>query len=227
MAKNQKKLLFGIVISVGIILSVLLFFIFIGNTKNVLVATQDVKANTQITESMFTTERVDASSLPDNYLTAEDAKELVGYYTYIGFTKGSVISENNVATTAKKASGAISKNRTLLTINTDNLPSGIQAGDFVNIIIGATTNAENNSSTTVLTYQKIEVSDIYRDDDGSINGLEVVVTPSQAQKIVYAQLKGQISVSLLPIDYKSKNLEPLNEGEFLDASKFAEEKQSK
>ena len=87
MAKSQKKILFGIVLTVAIVLSALLFFIFVGNTKNVLVATQDVKANSQITSTMFTTERVDASSLPDNYLTADDAKDLVGYYTYIGFTK--------------------------------------------------------------------------------------------------------------------------------------------
>ena len=93
MAKSQKKILFGIVLTVAIVLSALLFFIFVGNTKNVLVATQDVKANSQIASTMFTTERVDASSLPDNYLTADDAKDLVGYYTYIGFTKGSVLQK--------------------------------------------------------------------------------------------------------------------------------------
>lgn len=220
MAKSQKKILFGIVLTVAIVLSALLFFIFVGNTKNVLVATQDVKANSQITSTMFTTERVDASSLPDNYLTADDAKDLVGYYTYIGFTKGSVITKSNIATSAKKASGAISKKKTLLTISAENLPSGIQTGDFVNIVIGATTELEGSSGTTVLTYQKVEVSNIYTDDDGNVTGLEVVVTPKQAQKIVYAQLKGQISVSLLPINYKTTDLQPIDENGFLDTNDF-------
>ena len=220
MAKSQKKILFGIVLTVAIVLSALLFFIFVGNTKNVLVATQDVKANSQITSTMFTTERVDASSLPDNYLTADDAKDLVGYYTYIGFTKGSVITKSNIATSAKKASGAISKKKTLLTITAENLPSGIQTGDFVNIVIGATTEQEGSSGTTVLTYQKVEVSNIYTDDDGNVTGLEVVVTPKQAQKIVYAQLIGQISVSLLPINYKTTDLQPIDENGFLDTNDF-------
>lgn len=220
MAKSQKKILFGIVLTVAIVLSALLFFIFVGNTKNVLVATQDVKANSQIASTMFTTERVDASSLPDNYLTADDAEDLVGYYTYIGFTKGSVITKSNIATSAKKASGAISKKKTLLTITAENLPSGIQTGDFVNIVIGATTEQEGSSGTTVLTYQKVEVSNIYTDDDGNVTGLEIVVTPKQAQKIVYAQLKGQISVSLLPINYKTTDLQPIDENGFLDTNDF-------
>ena len=60
----------------------------------------------------------------------------------------------------------------------------------------------------------------YTDDDGNVTGLEVVVTPKQAQKIVYAQLKGQISVSLLPINYKTTDLQPIDENGFLDTNDF-------
>lgn len=215
MLKSSKRISLIIIIVAGLILSGSLFMIFVGNTTEVLVATQDVKANTKIKESMFTIERVDTASLPDNYLSADSAKDVVGYYTYIGFTKGSVISKSNIATSAKKASGAIEKGKTLLTISAENLPTGIQSGDKVNIIIGANTDSGNK---VVLTYQNIDVSNIYVDDEGSITGLEVSVTPEQSQKIVYAKLNGELSISLLPINYKDINLPIIDEGGFLDTS---------
>ena len=104
---------------------------------------------------------------------------------------------------------------TLLTINAENLPTGIQSGDKVNIIIGANTDSGNK---VVLTYQNIDVSNIYIDDEGSITGLEVSVTPEQSQKIVYAKLNGELSISLLPINYKDINLPIIDEGGFLDTS---------
>lgn len=215
MVKSQKKILLAIIIGLAVVISASLFFVFVGNTKDVLVATKNVTANKEITADMFTTERVDAASLPDDYISASDAKDIVGYYTYIGFTKGSVLTKNNIATGEKKASSAISKNKTLLTINATNLPSGIQSGDHVNIIIGASV---DEGGKVAITYQNIEVSNIYVDEDNEVNGLEVSVTPEQAQKIVYAQINGQLSVALLPIDYKEKTLEPTNESGFLDTT---------
>lgn len=215
MVKSQKKILLGIIIGLAVIISASLFFVFVGNTKEVLVATKNVTANKEITADMFTKERVDAASLPDNYINASDAEDVIGHYTYIGFTKGSVLTTNNIATGDKKASSAIDKKKTLLTINATNLPSGIQSGDHVNIIIGANV---DEGGKVALTYQNIEVSNVYIDEDNEINGLEVSVTPEQAQKIVYAQINGQLSVALLPVDYKEKTLEPTNESGFLDTS---------
>lgn len=215
MLKSSKRVALIIILVAGLVLSGCLFAIFVGSTENVLVATQNVKANTKIKSSMFTTERVDKSSLPDNYIPADKADDIEGYYTYIGFTKGGVISESNIATSAKKASGAIEKGKTLLTINADNLPSGIQSGDKVNVIIGANT---DGGTKVVLTYQNIDVSNIYVDDEGAVTGLEVSVTPEQSQKIVYAQLNGELAISLLPINYKDVNLPIIDEGGFLDTS---------
>lgn len=56
MLKSSKRISLIIIIVAGLILSGSLFMIFVGNTTEVLVATQDVKANTKIKESMFTTE---------------------------------------------------------------------------------------------------------------------------------------------------------------------------
>lgn len=214
MDKKQRRLLIITFLVLAVIASGITGFLLFGNTVEVAVATQTVTGNTKITSSMFTVQRRTRTDLPDSYISGSKAGKLAGYYTSIGFTKGSVITANNVATTSNRASSAIESGKTLLAITSDNLPSELQKGDAVNIIISATA----SGSKIALTYQDITVSNIYYDDDNAITGVEVSVTPEQAQKIVYAQQNGTLSVALLPPDYTSKDLGITDESGFLDTS---------
>lgn len=162
---------------------------------------------------MITTKRVDKSALPDNYLSAEYLSQVKGRYTNIGFTSGSVLTTGNVATKDSKKSAVIPDGYTLLSINVQSLPQGVQPDDHVNILVGISVNGQGK---VVVTYQNVLVTGTYSDSDGSVTGLEVQVTPEQAQKIQYAQSNGSLSVSLLPLGYSEQQLDVVDENSIKD-----------
>lgn len=185
----------------GVIGSVALYFVFNANKVEVLTATQTIRGNTELKANMITTEKMEKESLPKNYIEAKYADDVVGRYTDIGLTEGAVLTTDNVATGDGSRTSVIPKGYTVMTLSLDSLPSGIKAGDNVNILVGTTTTAQGK---VVITYQKINVTNVVKDSDGNPTGIEVQVTPEQAQKIQYAELNGTISVSLLSGDYSKR-----------------------
>lgn len=209
--KGKNRTVVIALLVVGLIASVSTFLAFSKNLVEVVVATQTVRGNTPITASMITTEKVDKTYLPDGYIEAKYIDEVIGRYSDVGFTKGSVLSADAVATGDGKKAATIEQGMTLLSVTVDNLPQGVVAGDRVNLIIGTTLESEGKA---VLTYQNISVTNTYTDVDGIVTGLEVQVSPAQAQKITFAQLNGDLTVSLLPGDYKNQELPIVTESEF-------------
>ena len=198
---------------IGLLASGAFYFAFIVNMVDVVVATETINANTEIKSSMITTKRVDKSALPKNYITAANANDLVGLYTNVGITEGSIFTTGNVASEDNKKSAVIPEGQTLLSISITSLPQGITSGDRVNLLIGINTSGGGRS---VITYQNIQVTNTYLNDNGDVVGLEVQVTPEQAQYIQYAQLNGELSVSLLPLGYQEENLTPVDESNLED-----------
>lgn len=210
MKKKGKRLWLIILLALGLVGSGAIFLAFNANMVDVVVATQNITGNVEITQDMLTTKRVDKSSLPENYITSNNVEEMIGRYTNIGITKGSVFTTGNVATKDSKKSAVIPEGQTLLAITVDAIPQGVQSGDSVNLLIGINMQSEGK---VVMTYQDVLVTSTYVDDNGAVTGLEVQVTPEQAQKIQYAQINGELSVSLLPLGYESEDLPIVNESE--------------
>ena len=208
--KKGKKLWFVLLLVIGIVASASVYFAFSANMVDVVVANQTLRSNVAIDAGMLSTKKVDKNSLPDNYVSAEYMNDMVGRYTNIGITKGSVFTTGNVATGDSKKAAVIPEGKTLLSISIESLPQGVEAGDYVNLLIGI--NMEDKGKV-VMTYQKVKVTSTYVDVDGNVTGLEIEVTPEQAQKIQYAQLNGDLSVSLLPLGYESQNLPIVDENE--------------
>lgn len=197
-------------ILIGLIGSGAAYFAFVSNMADVVVATQTISANQQITSDMIKTKKVDKSALPSKYLTASSADSLVGLYTNVGITEGSIFTSANVATKDTKKSAVIPAGYTLLSVNITQLPQGVAPGDRVNLLIGLSTASEGR---VVITYQNIQVTNTYKNDNGQVSGLEVQVTPEQAQQIQYAALNGELSVSLLPPGYTEESLPTMNEAQ--------------
>lgn len=208
--KKTKKVWFIVLLIIGIVASGCLYFAFSANMINVIVANQTLQGNVEIKSDMISTKKVDKASLPDNYVSAEFMKDMVGRYTNIGITKGSVFTTGNVSTKDSKKAAVIPVGKTLLSIKIDSLPQGVVAGDKVNLLVGINM---QDKGKVVLTYQNVQVMNTYIDVDGNVTGLEVEVTPSQAQKIQYAQINGGLSVSLLPLGYQDENLPIVDESE--------------
>ena len=185
-----------ILLILGLVGSGAIYLAFNANMVDVVVATKTVDGNHKISSDMITTKRVDKSALPDNYFN-----EVKGRYTNIGFTSGSVLTTGNVATKDSKKSAVIPEGKTLLSITVQNLPQGVQPNDHVNLIVGM---SMQNAGKGVFTYQNVLVTNTYTDADGSITGLEIQVTPEQAQKIQYAQINGTLNASLLPLGYEAE-----------------------
>ena len=184
-------------ILLGLLATIAAYFAFVGQMEDVVIATQTVHANTQITADMLSIKKVDKSSLPAKYLKASDAQAMVGLYTNVGITEGSIFTQGNVATKDTKKSAVIPEGQTLLAINISSLPKGVSPGDKVNLLVGMS----SSEGRVVLTYQNVQVTNTTLNEKGDVVGLEVQVTPEQAQKIQYAQLNGELSVSLLPLGY--------------------------
>lgn len=208
----KKRIWIIVLLLFGVIGSVSLYFLFNVNKVEVLVAAQTIRGNTEIKSTMISTAKMEKESLPKNYIEAKYAEDVVGRYTDIGVTEGAVLTTDNVATGDGSRTSVIPKGYTVMTLSLESLPSGIKAGDYVNILVGTTSTSQGK---VVMTYQKISVTDVIQDSDGNATGIEIQVTPAQAQKIEYAQLNGNISVSLLSGDYKKQSLNAVDESKFM------------
>ena len=212
--KKGKKMWLVILLILGLVGSGAIYLAFNANMVDVVVATKTVDGNHKISSDMITTKRVDKSALPDNYLSAKYFNEVKGRYTNIGFTSGSVLTTGNVATKDSKKSAVIPEGKTLLSITVQNLPQGVQPNDRVNLIVGM---SMQNAGKGVFTYQNVLVTNTYTDADGSITGLEIQVTPEQAQKIQYAQINGTLNASVLPLGNEAEtDLGVVNESSMTD-----------
>lgn len=209
---KKNKLAIVLILIIGIVLSAALFFLFTKDRVEVVVGTQSVRGNTPITGEMVTTKSVDKEFLPKNYIAADFYDEVVGRYSDIGFAEGAVLTTANIATGDGNRAATIPEGYTIMNIALSSLPQGVVAGDYVNIMIGS---SSSTMGKIVLTYQKVAVTNVLKDGDNKISGIEVQVTPDQAQKIEYAIQNGNISITLLPNDYTRQTLEIVDEEAFL------------
>lgn len=208
LTKNKTVIIFFVILA--LIASGAIYFVLIGNMEDVITINQTVRGGTQITENMITVKKLDKSALPDNYLSADFKKDVVGKYLDLGITAGGILTENNISTSGK--SSIIPTGYTLYSIkDLETYPTGLITGDKLNIVISTNLESKGNA---VLTFQNILVTNISYDEEKAIDSIELQVTPEQAQYIAYGQANGQISISLLPLDYQNKSLEVIDENSF-------------
>lgn len=206
-SSGDNKGIYAALIVLGIAASSAAFFAFNTQMEDVVIARENIVANTEIIPEMVTTKKVDKSALPPNYIRAGEIQSLTGLYTNIGLTEGSIFTAGNLATKDTKKAAVIPDGQTLLAINISSLPKGVNAGDRVNLLVGMS----SSEGRIVLTYQNVLVTGTTTNEKGEVSALEVQVTPEQAQKIQYAQLNGELAVSLLPLGYSEESLDPVNE----------------
>ena len=208
LTKNKTMMIFFILLA--LIVSGAIYFVLVGNMVDVLTINQTVRGGTQITTNMISVKKLDKSALPDNYLTADYKDEVIGKYLDLGLTSGGVLTETNISSSGK--SSLIPTGYTLFSIkNLDTYPKGIMTGDKLNIVIS--TSLESRGKV-VLTFQNLLITNISHDENNNISAIELQVTPQQAQVIAYGQANGELSLSLLPLDYESQPLDVLDENSF-------------
>lgn len=200
----SKRRWIWLLIPLGALCSIALYFVLNLQTTEVLVASGTIYPNTRITEDMLQTRRIVKDDLPQDYLSADLLDQVVGMYTNVGITATSVFTKENIATQDTKKAAVIPEDQTLLAIHISSLPAGVVPGDRVNLLVGMS----QNGQATVMTYQDIQVTNTTKNSSGDITGLEVQVTPEQAQLIQFAQLNGTLAVSLLPLGYENAPLNP-------------------
>lgn len=206
---NKGFFIFGIIIVA--IASCGLYFGLVGNMTDVLTVNQTVRGGTQITESIIAVKKVDKSSLPDNYLTSQYKDEVVGHYLDLGLTSGGVLTKDNLSTSGKAS--LIQTGDILYSMkDLETYPSGLVTGDKLNIVVAT----QNEGEKIVKTIENVPVASVHMEEK-EITGIEVYVTPDEAQLIAYAQANGEVSVGLLPLDYQPTNIGVLNGGGFVSS----------
>ena len=216
--KNKIFTIFSIVFDA--IVSISLYFAFIGNMTDVLVVNQTVRGGTQITESMLSVKKVDKSSLPDNYLKASLKDEVVGKYFDLGLTSGGVLTKDNISVSGKAS--LIQSGYILYSMkDLETYPNGLVTGDHLNIVVASS----SDGNKYVKTIENVPVASVHMEEN-VITGIEVYVTPEAAQLIAFAQANGDVSVGLLPLDYKNTNIEILDGGGFISSQSETNENTS-
>ena len=216
--KNKIFTIFSIVFAA--IVSISLYFAFIGNMTDVLVVNQTVRGGTQITESMLSVKKVDKSSLPDNYLKASLRDEVVGKYFDLGLTSGGVLTKDNISVSGKAS--LIQSGYILYSMkDLETYPNGLVTGDHLNIVVASS----SDGNKYVKTIENVPVASVHMEEN-VITGIEVYVTPEAAQLIAFAQANGDVSVGLLPLDYKNTNIEILDGGGFISSQSETNENTS-
>ena len=126
-----------LLIIIGLGASGALFLAFGMMTTSVVVATENIRGNTQITSSMVTTKNISKGALPNNYISGKYLGSVVGSYTDVGITSGNVFTTGNIATKKSRKAAAITEGYTRMKINPSNIPNGIQVDDRINLLIQA------------------------------------------------------------------------------------------
>ena len=181
---------------------------------------QTVRGGTQITESMLSVKKVDKSSLPDNYLKASLRDEVVGKYFDLGLTSGGVLTKDNISVSGKAS--LIQSGYILYSMkDLETYPNGLVTGDHLNIVVASS----SDGNKYVKTIENVPVASVHMEEN-VITGIEVYVTPEAAQLIAFAQANGDVSVGLLPLDYKNTNIEILDGGGFISSQSETNENTS-
>ena len=213
--KGKNKMYSIFLIVMAAIISVGIYFLLIGNMKDVVVVNQTIRGGTKITEEMLTVQKMDKTTLPDGWISKSDKKEVIGKYLDLGLTNGSVLTEANLSLHGKAS--LIESGKILYSMkDLETYPQGLVTGDKLNIVVASSIQGSNY----VKTIENVPVANIHM-TDGEISGLEVYVTPEESQLISFAMNNGDVSIGLLPIDYEEKNIPVLDINGFITATKDA------
>lgn len=96
--KSANKIHLGVpimLLAVGIIMAGMIVVAFGLHTTSVVVATTTIPGNTEITSDMVTVKNLEKSSLPNNYISGKYLSSVVGSYTDIGVTSGTMTQSKN------------------------------------------------------------------------------------------------------------------------------------
>ena len=193
-----------------------LFIGFLGTVRNaalsqketieVVVASQDIDANTRITSAMITVAKVPKTAVRDGHYAK--LTDVVGLITKSDILKGEQIIEDRLALRQEGTGLAYQipdgmRAMSLPITETSGVAGYVNAGDLVDILV---TYPSDKGMTTYTQIQKITVlakginpgtlgtGEI--DNSGLTTSLTLLLTPDQAEILSYALLNGTINLTL-------------------------------
>ncbi|HWI51361.1 MAG TPA: Flp pilus assembly protein CpaB [Symbiobacteriaceae bacterium] len=180
----------------------------VARSTTVLVATQEIPAFTPLAASMFTVEQMPSSAVPADAVA--DVSALTGRYARTIILRGTVIRQGHLATSSGSTGSLAAKltetgqaGMRALAIPVDNatgVGGTIQAGDKVDVIAAVRVERQNAPATILSKVIGKAIPVLHRTEaEGTSKATVVVmVTPSQAEEIAYAQLAGTIYLATNP-----------------------------
>jgi len=218
------KTILGIILSISLAFYVNQFLHSIRDEVEVVVAAQDIMAETVITEDMVSKLKVNAADqalLVPN--AAKDLDAVIGSVAVNKINKGEVIVDNPEQLLAAKQQGSgnnlkpdedvrksyfIPAEMRAITVSVDaegGLAFGLKKGDMVDVIF-TSSKSETGGIYSSIILEKVEVFDIEeladKDKQGSttLQNITLLVTPKEAQNLALAKRKGDIDLVLNPIN---------------------------
>lgn len=193
--------------------------------KNVVVAVNTIPAHVKITQEMLSIKSLPAEAVHTESFSSTDI--LIGATTKVEIVNGEQILSSRVVTEGGSASLAyrIPENMRAMSIPMGEIPgvSGfIMPGDRIDILVSYADTNVNPVLTVYTQFQNIEVlekgpytTNIEEKQTGVASSITVLVTPSQAEVLAYANLNGAMHFTLRnPVDTNKVELPSFSAGNF-------------
>lgn len=231
--KIKKRVLF-IAVLLGL-LTVSLLYVYINsekdkinepaNLKNVVVAINTIPAHVNITAEMIAVKALPVEAVHSESFSSIDL--LVGSTTKVEIINGEQILASRVVTEGGTATLAyrIPENMRAMSIPMGEIPgvSGfIMPGDKIDILVSYSDTNINPVLTVYTQFQNIEVlekgpytTNVEEKQTGVATSITVLVTPSQAEVLAFANLNGTMHFTLRnPVDSNKVDLPNFSSGNF-------------
>lgn len=217
--KNKKSFMpFLLLAILGMVVTVGMYTILNANKVEVLVASGDIDARTEVTDSMVTTKVVPEDLLPQGAMTVDQKSEIVGKVTNTKIVSGTPISNKQFLSegdTSVLTSQVPDKDKVLMTVPVTAI-TGVSAklSPLEKVNVYSAYKLESIGVGAKLILQNIQVVATSVDANSVLNGVTLAVTPEQAESLVFATSVGEIQLAVVPYDYEVQITNGLTEDQF-------------
>ena len=194
--------------------------------RNTIIALNTIPAHVKVTAEMVTVKSIPVEAVHPESFTSVD--QVIGATTKTEIVNGEQILASRVVVEGGEASLSyrIPENMRAIAIPMGEIPGVagfIMAGDKIDILVSYDDPLINPSTTVYTQFQNIEVlekgpytTNIEEKQTGVASSITLLVTPSQAEVLVYANLSGTMHFTLRnPVDTNKVELQNFSSENFI------------
>lgn len=218
---SRKKIMSPIMaasIGLGFLVAISLFLFLSAQTVDVLVAKQDIPAGTRVEATQFEVKTLNQDSLVPGVITADQADFLAGKITDTKIIHGLPVAQSQFH--GKEVNSVVTnmapEGKTVITVAADQFKAiSDQLTTLDRLNVYATLETDKIGTVTKLMFQGVEIAGVVRDEENHIAGVSLILTPEEAEDLLYASMVGDVHYAVVPYGYKEIYTLGMTENQFI------------